>query len=492
MLAREGTHGPVVHAVNRAAALQDIGVGARVTDMRSLLPSLQVEDAEEQADVADLARLCAWVRRWCPWSQVDGADGADGLLLDSTGSDHLHGGEAAMARDMRRALGAAGLTARVAIAPTIGAAWALARYGGKQPAPCPEDAIARQLAPLPVHALRLDGPTVLLLRRLGIKTVGALADVPRDALVRRFRRVEKLASNPVLRLDQATGRQRELLVSHALRPPMRAARRMAEPLGDLAGLEQVLGDLCGDLCAMLEKAGSGARAVVFTAYRVDGETHGVEARTSRATRDAAHLAALFDGKLDAIDPGFGIEAATLEAVDGEGLGARQAGLVQDEAGQGGEDGEDDMAFARMIDRLVARLGEWSVLRPVRKGSHWPERGEVLVPVSGAQETVPHPATPNSPRPLRLLPNPEETQVMHAVPDGPPARFRWRHRMHNITRSSGPERIAPEWWRERAGARLRDYYHVEDTEGRRYWLYREGVAGDGRGDVTRWFVHGLDA
>ena len=83
-------------------------------------------------------------------------------------------------------------------------------------------------------------------------------------------------------------------------------------------------------------------------------------------------------------------------------------------------------------------------------------------------------------------------MVHAVPDGPPARFRWRYRLHDVARSAGPERIAPEWWREKSSARLRDYYHVEDSEGRRYWLYREGVAGDGRGEDTRWFVHGMDA
>ena len=57
-------------------------------------------------------------------------------------------------------------------------------------------------------------------------------------------------------------------------------------------------------------------------------------------------------------------------------------------------------------------------------------------------------------------------------------------------SKGPERIAPEWWRERSTARLRDYYRVEDKAGRRYWIYREGVIGDGRGGAPEWYLHGL--
>ena len=57
-------------------------------------------------------------------------------------------------------------------------------------------------------------------------------------------------------------------------------------------------------------------------------------------------------------------------------------------------------------------------------------------------------------------------------------------MHDIARVEGPERIAPEWWRERSTARLRDYYRVEDQAGRRYWIYREGLIGDGRGGAAR--------
>ena len=32
--------------------------------------------------------------------------------------------------------------------------------------------------------------------------------------------------------------------------------------------------------------------------------------------------------------------------------------------------------------------------------------------------------------------------------------------------------------------------AEDSEGRRYWIYREGLFGDGRGDAPEWYIHGL--
>ena len=462
---------------------------ARVTDMRALVPDLQVEEATLEMDAADLAMLARWARRWCPWSQVDGASG---LLLDSTGSAHLHGGEKTLLHNMARAFAALGLTANIAIAPTIGASWALARHGGRRLDLCDNDKILARLAPLPVKSLRLDNPATLLLGRLGLKTIGALSNIPREALVRRFRKTEGLSANPLLRLDQATGRQQELLVSVEMAPPLRVLRKLAEPLGDIQGLSQILRDLAVDLCTIMEQRGSGARALRFSAFRVDGIELYAEGSTSRASRDAAHLATLFQGLLETIDPGFGVEAAALEATDYEIIAAAQDDLH--------EKRREDIAFSRLIDRLVAKLGTGSVLKPVRHSSHVPERSEIFHAATNSAETDVRPAeaTPaivlscRMTNPLRLLSRPEEAEVIYAVPDGPPARFRWRHQLHDIARSQGPERIAPEWWREKSCVRLRDYYHVEDKQGRRYWLYREGLADDGRGGNPRWFVHGLDA
>ena len=100
------------------------------------------------------------------------------------------------------------------------------------------------------------------------------------------------------------------------------------------------------------------------------------------------------------------------------------------------------------------------------------------------------APPQAVRPQRLLDRPEAIAVIYATPEGLPRRFVWRRKVHDIARAEGPERIAPEWWRERSTARLRDYYRVEDKDGRRFWIFREGVHGDGRGGDPLWFVHGL--
>ncbi|MEP5091437.1 MAG: DNA polymerase Y family protein, partial [Paracoccaceae bacterium] len=108
VLATEGPHGPVIYAANRAARMAGINIGARVVDMRALCPDLHVEYADVAGDTAAINKLVLWARRWCPWTV---ADGPDGLVLDTTGSDHLFGGEAAMLVEMETRLSLLGLTA---------------------------------------------------------------------------------------------------------------------------------------------------------------------------------------------------------------------------------------------------------------------------------------------------------------------------------------------------------------------------------------------
>jgi protein ImuB len=139
--------------------------------------------------------------------------------------------------------------------------------------------------------------------------------------------------------------------------------------------------------------------------------------------------------------------------------------------------------------LAVRLGAEAVRRPVAYASHIPERAQrwqpPLAPEPRTQEELRFHA-----RPLKLLDRPEPIAVLYATPDGYPKQFRWRGGVHEVVRVEGPERIAPEWWREKGTARLRDYYRIEDSEGRRYWLYRAGLIGDGRGGLPDWFLQGL--
>lgn len=457
-LMHDGPHGPVVTACNRAAHLAGLTTGARVVDMRALCPGLQVEYADLAGDRAALHRLMLWARRWCPWTAVDGTD----LVLDTTGADHLWGGEAAMLEDMETRLSHLGLSCQLAVAPTWGAAWAQARYGPVRGVHTDLSA----LAALPVAALRLAPDTVLLLHRLGLKTIGALQQVPRLSLMRRFARAAP-AENPLLRLDQAMGQLAEPISSTPEAPPLRCHSALAEPVRDAA---PHLPALCETLCQQMQDQGVGCRRLRLSVYRTDGEMRQIEVATAAPNRDPHHLHTLFGDRLERIDPGFGFDLIQLEATVTEPLATQQATLSGRTA--------DPVALSQLTDRLAARFGAGKVARTCWQASHIPERAQIR----GAATAPAQP--PTAPRPVYLLTPPEEIGITATPLHAPPAQFIWRKQTHQITRSQGPERIAPEWWQDKPGTQLRDYFRIEDDRGRRLWIYREGAT-----PRARWFLHG---
>jgi protein ImuB len=471
-LVEEGPHGQLVGAVTAAAVAAGARPGMRLTDARALDPGLAAVPADGAGDAALLDRLARWASRWSPLVEVDGADG---LRLDASGVAHLFGGEAGLVRDIETRFAALGLTARVAMAATAGAAWGLARYRPSGPA-APRGELADLLAPLPIAALRLAPAVIRTLERLGLKTIGALAGVPRRSLARRFRE----ADNPLDALDRALGRTPEPLTAAPVDPPPRAMLKLAEPVADPSAGGRALDLLVPDLARQLEVRRLGARRLVLAGYRVDGEVMVADAACALATRDERHLVRLLKDKAEILDPGFGFDAFALEANWCEPLDPAQDGLI------GGA--PPTLEVARLVDRLSVKLGAGKVRRPQAYASHIPERA------SGWRPAVDGPAPPTGSRPAlrpqRLLDAPELIAVIYATPEGLPRRFVWRRHVHDVARAEGPERIAPEWWRERGAARLRDYYRVEDRDGRRFWIYREGLFGDGRGGDPAWFLHGL--
>ena len=166
--------------------------------------------------------------------------------------------------------------------------------------------------------------------------------------------------------------------------------------------------------------------------------------------------------------------------------------------------QDNDEVSMLIDRIAARIGSRRIVVHLPQDTHIPERAVLAAPaqhhLDDAARAIWLERTEGEPplRPLRLFEPPESIDVPFAtVPDGPPRRFTWRRATHEIVRVEGPERIAMEWWRTESGRLTRDYFRVEDHEGQRFWLYREGlyseyVDNDGRPIPPKWFMHGLFA
>lgn len=478
-LISETAHGPRITAANRAGQAAGARAGMMLADARTLCPEIAVAPSDPAGDLAFLEKLALWAQRWGPWSALDPPDG---IIVDVTAVAHLFGGERRLIADAQAALMARDLSARLAIAPTAGAAWALAHYGENGAILESGDNAAIHLAELSVAALRLDPDVITILRRLGLKRLGELSGVGRDALQRRFRNRNSPAANPLMRMDQLLGHMPEPLLPIAPQHVPLVERRLLEPIRHRDLLDRVLGDLAADMARELEGQGQGARRLELGLWRVDDEVIIRKLELSAATRDPAHICRLFAAKLDDVDAGFGIELLRLQASWAEPLALDQRDI--ESAAE-----EHGTSLSTCIDRLSVRLGPDAVRRPVPHASHLPERAQNWQPPLDP-EPVSQGELAFHQRPLKLLERPEAIAVLYATPDGYPKAFRWRGTVREVVRVEGPERIAPEWWRERSTARLRDYYRIEDRQGRRYWIYRHGLVGDGRGDLPIWYLQGI--
>ena len=466
----------VVAVADAAAAAAGLRPGMALAQAVAVVPGLVVLEAEPEADAAALERLAGWCHRYAP---LTAPDPPDGLWLDVSGCAHLFGGEVALLDRLVGRFLRDGLGVHAAMADTPGAAHAVSRHG--KGGAVPPGAHIDACAPLPVAALRLPPDTVAALRRLGFDRVGDLARVPRPSLVRRF------GPGVALRLDQLAGRVREPIVP--LVPVDALQHRIAfiEPLLTADALSAAIGHLVPPLCARMEAAGQGARRLDLMFERVDGAVQAVRVGTARPARDPRHLARLLDERLEEVDPGLGIEAMRLVVALAEPLRWEQGDTLAAPM-----HGIAAASLAALVDRLSNRLGAGQVYRACPAESDVPERAVMRVPALAPPGAATWPlAADGGPAPLRLFDPPRPVDALALLPDDPPAAFTWRRRRHVIRHADGPERIYGEWWRRDAEMlAVRDYFQVEDEDGNRFWLFRQGDGQDPATGGLRWFLHAV--
>lgn len=480
MAAHDGRRRSIL-AADAAAVALGLRPGLPLAQAQARVPGLTIAEADPEGDAAALGRLAAWCLRWAP---LTAPDPPDGLWLDATGCAHLHasqgaltreGGEAAMLADLLDGLARQGLAARAAAAGTPGAAHAVARFATwDEPVTVPPGVEAEAVGPLPVAALRLPAETVDGLRRLGFERVEQLLAAPRAPLARRF------GTLLLRRLDQAVGRVAEAIEPRFPPELIQQHLAFAEPLLTAEAFGAAIAQLVPAACTALEQAGQGARRLDLLFERVDGWVPAVRIGTSRPTRDARHLARMLDEQVEKVDPGMGVEAMRLVVALAEPLAWAQAGALAE---------APPADVSALVDRLGNRLGAGRVFRMEPVESDVPERAARPVAPVGEAVRVSWPVT--LPRPVRLFRPPQPVQAIAALPDHPPAAFTWRRVRRRVRRADGPERIHGEWWRRDGEARaVRDYWAVEDEEGRRYWLFRRGDGADPATGDLGWFLHGL--
>lgn len=460
----------IITAANKLAEQEGIKKGMVVADARMIVPSLQVLNNVPDLNNKLLFKLAEWCIRFSPCVAIDAPDG---LIFDASGCAHLWDGDLNYLRTIIQRLQARGYQLRVGMADTIGAAWAIARYGNASPV-IDSNMQLTALLSLPPASLRIDSTLVERLYKLGLHQIKNFISMPRAALRRRFGQAF------LQKLNQALGNEQEFIQPVQPITPYQERLSCLEPIVTITGIEIALRQLLTAVCKRLELEQKGTRTLRFQCHRLDDKMIQVEIGTNRPSRNVQHLFKLFENKLATIEPALGIELFVLEAVKVEEHVHVQEKLWEKRGGL------QDIALAELLDRFAARFGNNCWHRYLPDEHYWPERS-----IKQAKSLEEIPAThwrTQQPRPVHLFPTPQPIEVTAPIPDYPPMLFRYKGELHKIVKADGPERIEQEWWLQ--DGQHRDYYCVEDEAGQRFWLFRAGHYDAAK--TFGWFLHGFFA
>jgi protein ImuB len=459
----------IITAASVSARAQGIEPGMRSADAKAIVPAVEVIDDKPDRS----AKLLKGIGEWCiRYSPIVALDLPEGLILDSSGCAHLWGGEDQYLKEIVSRLKSKGYHVQAAMADTIGTAWAISRFSqmsniiesGKQ---------LNALLPLTPAALRLDESILQRLQKLGFYQIKSFITMPRSILRRRF------GETLLLRLAHALGKEDEVI--QPIQPPVLYQERLPclEPIRTATGIEIAMQRMLENLCPRLQSEGKGIRTAIVTCYRIDGKVEKVEIGTNRPSHSVSHLFKLLALKIASITPDLGIELFVLDAPKVEDVSPMQEALWAKKPGL------DDQSVAELLDRLSGKVGITRIHRYLPEQRYWPENSLQKTPSLEEKPLITWGT--DRPRPTQLLPKPELIEVTAPIPDYPPMLFRYKGKVHPIRKADGPERIEREWWLDEG--EYRDYYHVEDEDGQRYWLFRSGPWDN---KPYQWFIHGFFA
>ncbi len=511
---RDPRRGLIVAAANLAARAAGVRPHMALSEA-SVLVALEVRPHDVHED---LDQLCSLAERAQQFSPIVGLEQLDKktwagrhllqpecLLLDVTGLASFFGGEERLLSLIAKWLDEQHYFGCMAIASSLGAAWALANYGHRKrpstlvssPATTESQFIIANsnasdstIAYLPIAALRLTPDTVQTLQRLGIRCIGELAQLPRAGMATRL-------GQPLLdRWDQALGHKSEPLIAlHAL-PEWQIEHTLEYPTEHRATIAEVVKRLSGELARRMAARGEGAMRIVCRLDQVEASPVIMQLSLFRPTADADHLQALLVGQLEQQLSSRATAAMwrlAIQATLTAPLVWHQTDLFE------GDAIENRHQLARLVDNLSNRLGRRQVLRARVEREPQPENACTLQPMTGrrqdgveqatvkklssrlarqrAEPTVDDPMR----RPTRLLSPPQLIEVISLAPEGLPAQFKSNQQPYSVIQYWGPERIESGWWR--GPSVRRDYFRVETEHGAWWWIYRDM-------QTNLWYLHGV--
>jgi protein ImuB len=445
--------------------------GLPLSEAKALLPRAVFLPADDAADAGALRQLALEGQRFSPLIGIEDGLRPESLLCNIDGCAHLWGSEHQFLEHVRSYWRDRRYRIQLALAGSVGAAWALAHTAPYSLVAAGEEASA--LSTRPVETLRLPPEILDRLHALGLGTIGDVLGLPRESLAARF------GALLPRRLDQALGLLPEAFECERLRQPLCTVREWEVPINDRLDLVLLCRQMLRELLSMADRHGMGLQELEGE-LQTEGGPITMLLRLVEPTRDLEHLGKLLELQLERLAWSGGVTSVRWDAL--------RLGRIEDVQGSWLDveiEVDPSRTFNALVDRLSSRLEANAVLRVECLPDAQPECVVRLVPWTAieASKTEPYVLPPplSRGRPLRLLVIPQPIEVSSIVPDGPPIHVLWRGRDRPVIRAWGPERIETGWWR---GPDVeRDYYRAELEEGTHAWIYRDRRTG-------RWFLHGF--
>lgn len=455
-----------------AETLMECRLAPRKAKTTARGPHFQVCDPV--ADIDQLRQLAIDCECFTPLFGIEDAESPECLLLDVTGCLHLFGGDQDLATRLAETFQARELHPRVAIAPTIGAAWAAAHFLAKQKSPVvvSSSQLPEVLSPLPLAALRLTVNILSVLQELGLHTISQIQALPRASIPSRF--------GPLLlkRLDQAFGNEPDFFAAEKPREPFAVHWEGEFPIKNRETLHAVTRELLQDLLSRLIKRREGLRQLRCVLRDCSRRSYEFHVGFTVPTDQIKHTFEMLSLQWERADLPDEMDSVHLEAVVTGSLQTAQRDLFGHELKT-----DKDREVVTLLDRLSNRLGSRTVVRGRLLPEAQPEVAVTYEPCTAPeikavidQECL---KTKLSQRPTSLFTLPEPIEVLTNAPDGLPQSFRWNHQEYQVIRS-WQERIETGWWR--VASANRDYFRIEVHTGHHFWIFQRLQAQD-------WFIHG---
>jgi protein ImuB len=548
----------LVIAANGTARTFGVTPGMPVSQASTLCPNAHVLLHDPHEDIEAIRALAESAQCFSPIAGIEQLDSnlwagrslhqPQSILIDVTGISPLFGGEDRLAQAISQWTADRGLLASIAIAHTTGAAWALANYScrtwiaqrliemenaspldkahsasSESIAILPADQPASSLLfSFPIEALRLDQVTVTKLHRLGIRTIGPLAELPRSGLTSRF------GPSLLERMDQAlNGKQETISALHAT-PSLSIEETLEHPTPVRETIDGIVWAQIQKLVKVLDQMGHGAVRIVcrivmernaIAVEAIDLASHSatiteptpnpvhvIQLGLYQPSNDANHIAWLLQGQLDAQfekqtyrgkGESYWVKSIGLQATLTAPIVWQQSDLFERE-----QISHRD-AIARLIDSLSSRLGRTAVLAATYHRDPLPEHSYSWRPLTGYRKDGIKQQTkrkiPRSPhrnfaedqgvepsvgdvwrRPIRFYSPAKKLHVVQNNDKGKPTVIVHQGIQDRIVSMLGPERIESGWWK--GAMHQRDYYRTELASGVWLWLYLDRRA-------STWYLHG---